>query len=39
VSFAAQALTRKHGACLSTLVPSLRARQYPSSFWMRRDAP
>jgi predicted O-methyltransferase YrrM len=37
VLFAAQALTRKHTARLSTLVPSLRARHYPSSFWMRRD--
>jgi predicted O-methyltransferase YrrM len=37
VLFAAQAVTRKHRARLGAIVPSLRDRHYPSSFWMRRD--
>jgi predicted O-methyltransferase YrrM len=38
VLFAAQAVTRKHRARLEAIVPSLRERHYPSSFWMRQDA-
>jgi predicted O-methyltransferase YrrM len=38
VLFGAQAAVRKHRARLEAIVPSLRDRHYPSSFWMRRDA-
>jgi predicted O-methyltransferase YrrM len=38
VLFAAQAVTRKQRARLEAIVPSLRERHYPSSFWMRQDA-
>jgi predicted O-methyltransferase YrrM len=37
VLFGAQAAVRKHRARLEAIVPSLRDRHYPSSFWMRRD--
>jgi predicted O-methyltransferase YrrM len=37
VLFGAQAVTRKHPDRLRAIVPSLRERHYPSSFWMRRD--
>ena len=39
VLFGAQAVARKHPARLRAIVPSLRDRHYPSSFWMRRDQP
>jgi predicted O-methyltransferase YrrM len=37
VLFGAQAAARKHRARLEAVVPSLRDRHYPSSFWMRRE--